>query len=153
MNTVNVTVNLTMALTIGGLYAVGFYLLLQRSLMRIIIGIVIVGHAANMFLQLAGGPPGRSPIVGVSPAEEMTDPLPQAMALTAIVITFALTTFLLALAYRSSVLLGHDEVRDDVEDRRIRRQQQRIDEREEPDEPGADRKFEFGTDNDKEATR
>jgi multicomponent Na+:H+ antiporter subunit C len=49
----------------------------------------------------------------------MADPLPQALALTAIVITFALTTFLLALGYRSFVLVGHDEVQDDVEDRRI----------------------------------
>src|SRR5690606_39515382 len=52
-------------------------------------------------------------------AELMVDPLPQALALTAIVITFALTTFLLALAFRSWVLLGHDEVQDDVEDRRV----------------------------------
>ncbi len=55
-------------------------------------------------------------------AEEFADPLPQALALTAIVITFALTTFLLALGYRSYVLVGHDEVQDDVEDRRIARQ-------------------------------
>ncbi len=115
------TVNLVMAVTVGGLYAVGFYLLLQRSLMRVLIGVVVLGHGTNLLLQLVGGPPGRVPIVGNSPPETFTDPLPQALALTAVVITFALTTFLLALAYRSFVLLGHDEVQDDLEDRRIAR--------------------------------
>ena len=95
------TVNLVMALTVGGLYAVGFYLLLQRSLMRVLIGVVVLGHGTNLLLQLVGGPPARVPIVGNSPAETFADPLPQALALTAVVITFALTTFLLALGYRS----------------------------------------------------
>lgn len=116
------SVNLTMAIVLGGLYATGFYLLLQRSLMRVLLGIVILGHGANLLLQQAGGAPaGRPPILGEAPVQSMSDPLPQAMALTAIVITFALTTFLLALAYRAWQLLGHDEVQDDVEDRRIRR--------------------------------
>ena len=125
------SVNLTMALVLGVLYSVGFYLLMQRSLMRILIGIVVLGHGSNLLLQLAGGPPARPAILNGAPVEEMSDPLPQAMALTAIVITFALTTFLLALAYRSWSLLGHDEVRDDVEDRRIRRLERRLAESEE----------------------
>jgi multicomponent Na+:H+ antiporter subunit C len=116
------TVNLVMAATIGVLYGTGFTLLLSRSLMRVLIGVVVVGHGTNLLLQLAGGPPGRAPILGAAPPEEFTDPLPQALALTAIVITFALTTFLLALGYRSYVLVGHDEVQDDIEDRRIARQ-------------------------------
>jgi multicomponent Na+:H+ antiporter subunit C len=116
------TINLSMAATVGVLYAVGFYLLLSRSLMRVLIGVVVLGHASNLLLQLAGGPPARAPIVGSSTPEALADPLPQALALTAIVITFALSTFLLALGYRSFVLVGHDEVRDDVEDRRIGRQ-------------------------------
>ena len=125
------SVNITMALVIAALYSAGFYLLMQRSLMRILIGIVVVGHGGNLLLQLAGGPPARPAILGDAPPEQMADPLPQAMALTAIVITFALTTFLLALAYRSWTLLGHDEVRDDVEDRRIRRLERRLAESEE----------------------
>lgn len=115
------TVNLVMAATVGALYGTGFTLLLSRSLMRVLIGVVVLGHGTNLLLQLAGGPPGRAPILGVVAPEEFTDPLPQALALTAIVITFALTTFLLALGYRSHVLVGHDEVQDDVEDRRIAR--------------------------------
>jgi multicomponent Na+:H+ antiporter subunit C len=115
------TINLVMAGTVGILYGVGFTLLLSRSLMRVLIGVVVLGHGTNLLLQLVGGPPGRPPIVGQSPVETFDDPLPQALALTAIVITFALTTFLLALGYRSFVLVGHDEVQDDVEDRRIAR--------------------------------
>ena len=117
------TINVVMTLTIGGLFAVGFYLLLQRSLMRVLIGVVVLGHGTNLLLQLVGGPPARPPIVGAAPPETFADPLPQALALTAIVITFALTTFLLALGYRSFALLGHDEVQDDLEDRRIARRQ------------------------------
>lgn len=120
------TVNLSMALVLAVLYSVGFYLLMQRSLMRILIGIVIVGHGANLLLQLAGGPPARAPMLNTATPDQMADPLPQAMALTAVVITFALTAFLLALAYRSWELLGDDEVRDDLEDRRIRRLERRL---------------------------
>ena len=121
-------INLAMAVLIAVLYAVGFYLLMQRSLMRVLIGVVVLGHGTNLLLQLAGGPPGRAPIVGRSPVETFADPLPQALALTAVVITFALTTFLLALGYRSFVLVGHDEVQDDVEDARIARQRIQDDE-------------------------
>jgi multicomponent Na+:H+ antiporter subunit C len=119
-----ITINLVMALTVGVLYAVGITLLLSRSLMRVLIGVVVLGHGTNLLLQLAGGPPARPPIVGIAPPESFADPLPQALALTAIVITFALTTFLLALGYRAFVLVGHDEVQDDVEDRRISRQKE-----------------------------
>jgi multicomponent Na+:H+ antiporter subunit C len=118
------TVNLVMAITVGGLYGVGFYLLLQRSLMRVLVGVVVLGHGTNLLLQLVGGPPGRPPIVGPAPSDTFADPLPQALALTAVVITFALTTFLLALGYRSFSLIGNDEVQDDLEDRRIARTRQ-----------------------------
>jgi multicomponent Na+:H+ antiporter subunit C len=113
------TINLAMVVVLAVLYSVGFYLLMQRSLMRILIGIVVLGHGANLLLQVAGGPPGRAPVLGTADPAEFTDPLPQALALTAIVITFALTTYLLALGYRSWVLTGDDEVQDDLEDRRI----------------------------------
>lgn len=118
------TVNLTMALLIGVLYTVGTYLLLQRTLTRVVIGLGLLGHGANLLLLTAGGPPGAVPFVGrfTDPAGQGTaDPLPQAMVLTAIVITFGVSAFLLALAFRSWVLTGQDEVQDDVEDRRIAR--------------------------------
>lgn len=118
--------NLTLALTIGALYTVGTYLLLQRTLTRVVIGLGLLAHGANLLLLQAGGPAGGVPFsteegggtVGVGGT---ADPLPQAMVLTAIVITFGVTAFLLALAYRSWVLHGEDEVQDDVEDRRVAR--------------------------------
>jgi multicomponent Na+:H+ antiporter subunit C len=112
-------INLAMAVVVAVLYSVGFYLLMQRSLMRVLIGVVVLGHGTNLLLQLAGGPPARAPVIGLADPATFADPLPQALALTAVVITFALTTFLLALGYRSFVLVGHDEVQDDVEDARI----------------------------------
>lgn len=111
---------MTLALVVGGLYAVGTYLLLQRTLTRIVIGIALLGHGANLVL-LASGQPGAAPIVGESPPSRFADPLPQALALTAIVITFGVAAFLLTLAYRGWLLSGDDEVEDDIEDRRIAR--------------------------------
>lgn len=106
---------------VGVLAASGVYLLLERSLSRIAIGVIILGNAVNLFLLIVGGPPGGAPIVGETAIEDMSDPLPQAMVLTAIVITLAITAFLLAMAYRSWQLNEHDEVQDDLEDRRIAR--------------------------------
>ncbi|WP_236242662.1 NADH-quinone oxidoreductase subunit K [Streptomyces sp. CC228A] len=114
-------VDLTLAALVGALYAAGFHLMLQRSLMRAVLGFVLLGHGTNLLLLASGGAPGAPPVAdgGAAPPGTASDPLPQAMALTSIVITFGLTTFLVALAYRSWLLSGHDEVRDDVEDRRI----------------------------------
>jgi multicomponent Na+:H+ antiporter subunit C len=108
------------ALVIAALYAVGTYLLLQRTLTRIVIGLAMMGHGANLLLLAAGGPPGAPPLVGAgAPTGPYADPLPQALALTAIVITFGVVAFLLALAYRSWTATRDDEVEDDLEDRRI----------------------------------
>jgi multicomponent Na+:H+ antiporter subunit C len=104
------------------LVAVGVYLLLERSLTRVLLGFVLLSNGVNLTLVLAGGRAGSAPIVGAAPdGEPMSDPLAQAMILTAIVITLGLTAFVLAMAYRSWQLGGHDEVADDVEDRRIAR--------------------------------
>ena len=118
--------NLALALTIGVLYGAGVWLLLQRSLSRIVIGLAMIGHGANLLLLSAGGPAGDPPVAGADPATT-ADPLPQALALTAIVITFGVSAFLLALAYRSWLQRRDDEVEDDVEDQRIARIQARID--------------------------
>lgn len=111
------------AVVVGALFAAGTYLVLQRTLTRIVLGLVLLGHGANLLLLLAGGPPGAPPLAtgNVAPAGA-ADPLPQAMALTAIVITFGLTAFLVSLAYRSWQLTQEDEVPDDIEDRRIARE-------------------------------
>ncbi len=99
----------------------GVYLVLERSLTRVAVGLVLIGNGVNVLFIVTGGPRGGAPIVGVTPEEAMSDPLPQAMVLTAIVITLALTAFLVAMAHRSWQLHRHDEVQDDLEDRRIAR--------------------------------
>ena len=110
----------TLALTVGALFAFGTYLLLQRTLTRVIIGLGLMAHGANLLLLLAGGRAGEAPFVGDEGAPvAAADPLPQALALTAIVISFGVTAFLLALAYRSWQHTHDDDVEDDPEDRRI----------------------------------
>ena len=109
-----------LAATAATLFGLGTFLVLQRKLSRIIIGIALLGHGANI-LMVTSGDRGNAPIVGNGPDGELADPLPQALALTAIVISFGVTALLLALAYRSWLLTSDDEVQDDVEDRAIRR--------------------------------
>lgn len=118
------TANLTLAVLIGVLYTVGTYLLLQRTLTRVIIGLAVITHGANLLLLQAGGAAGEAPLIGRAvggPGTGTADPLPQAMVLTAIVIAFGVSAFLLALAYRSWLLNKEDDVQDDVEDRRVAR--------------------------------
>lgn len=103
------------------LFSTGTYLLLQRRLSRIIVGIGLVGHGSNILLVTSGGGRGLPPIIGSADPTDFTDPLPQALALTSIVITFGVTAFLLALGYRSWRITHDDVVEDDVEDRFVAR--------------------------------
>lgn len=107
-----------LVVAVAVLVSCGVILLLERSLTRILLGVILLGNGVNLLI-LLGGRPGGAPIVGTGPVEGMSDPLPQAMVLTAIVITFGLTAFLLAVAYRSWYLTGDDEVPDDLEDQQI----------------------------------
>jgi multicomponent Na+:H+ antiporter subunit C len=116
---------IVLVIVIGVLYGTGAYIMLQRSLTRIVIGLAVVAHGANLLLLLAGGRAGRAPFVDETARGPMSDPLPQALALTAIVIAFGVSAFLLALAYRSWELRHTDEVEDDPEDRRIADRAQR----------------------------
>ena len=112
--------NLTLVIISGVLVAAGVYLLLERSLTRILVGVLLASNGVSVMFLVASGAAGGAPIIGVTPKLQMSDPLPQAMVLTAIVITLGTTAYLLALAYRSFQLNGHDEVADDVEDAAIR---------------------------------
>ncbi|MBU8859529.1 MULTISPECIES: Na(+)/H(+) antiporter subunit C [unclassified Micromonospora] len=109
---------LVLVLAVGVLVAAGVTLLLERSLTRILLGIILLGNGVNLLI-LLGGRAGAAPLVGSTPLGGMSDALPQAMVLTAVVITFGLTAFLLAVAYRSWYISGDDEVQDDLEDRQI----------------------------------
>jgi multicomponent Na+:H+ antiporter subunit C len=97
------------------------YLILERSLSRVLVGVVMLGNGVNVLFLVSSGPAGRAPIVGAAGSSAMSDPLPQALVLTAIVISLGTTAFVLAMAYRNWQLTGHDDVQDDVEDRAIRR--------------------------------
>ena len=109
-----------LAAVAAALFGLGTYLLLQRKLSRIIIGLGLLTHGANVLL-ISAGRRGDPPIVGTGEASRFADPLPQALALTAIVITFGVTTLLLSLAYRSWLLTRDDEVQDDLGDRAVAR--------------------------------
>ena len=106
-------------IVVAVLFGVGTYLIQQRLLTRIIIGLGLISHGGNLLIILSGRR-GLAPVVeGSVGPDGISDPLPQAMVLTAIVIAFGVTAFLLALALRSFILTGSDAVEDDVEDRRI----------------------------------
>ncbi len=109
--------SISLLIGVGALTSIGVYLITARTLSRIILGFVLLGHAAVLALLTAGGPSGAAPIAGGDAA--LANPLPQALALTAIVISFGLTLFMLALAVRQQTLTGDDLVEDDLEDQRI----------------------------------
>lgn len=113
--------SLALVVVVGVLVGTGVYLLLERSLSRVILGVTLISNGVNVLFLIAGGAAGGPPLIGSTEPENMSDPLPQAMVLTAIVINLGLTAFVLAMAYRSWQLHGHDEVQDDLEDRRIAR--------------------------------
>ena len=81
------------------------------------LGLGLLGNAINLLILTSGDGPGVAPIIGRE--GEFTDPVPQALVLTAIVIGFGVISFLLAMAYRSWTIDGNDEVEDDIADRAI----------------------------------
>jgi multicomponent Na+:H+ antiporter subunit C len=113
------TPTIVLPLMIGGLYAAGVYLLLDRSLTRVLLGFVLLGNATNVLVLSTGGPAGLAPILGYSDPEQINDPLPQALVLTAIVITFGVSAFLLAIIHRSWRLAHDEAIGTDEEDRRV----------------------------------
>jgi multicomponent Na+:H+ antiporter subunit C len=116
-----VTANLTLIVTAAALVGCGVYLVLERSLTRVLVGLLVLGNGVNLLFLVASGRAGDAPIEGTTAPSDMSDPLPQALVLTAIVIALGTTAFLLAMAHRSWQLNGHDDVQDDVEDAFIRR--------------------------------
>ena len=115
-----------LAFTAATLFGIGTYLVLQRRLSRVIVGVGLLGHGANI-LMITAGRRGRSPLVGSGDEGTFADPLPQALALTAIVISFGVTALLLAFAYRSWMLTNDDEIADDQEDLIVARHEGHVD--------------------------
>jgi multicomponent Na+:H+ antiporter subunit C len=106
---------------IGGLTTAGVYLLLERHLTRMLLGLLLIGNAINLLILTIGGPSGNPPVRGRTSGDATTtaDPLAQALILTAIVITMGVAAFVLALTYRSYRLNTIEEVSNDPEDTRV----------------------------------
>jgi len=106
-------VYLTLAIVIGGLYAAGIYMMLQRSITKLIFGLVLLGYAANLLIFTAGGlVRGNAPLVNpgaAAPPAGHADPIPQALILTAIVIGFAVLAFAAVLVKSVYRTLGTDD--------------------------------------------
>ncbi len=101
-----------LAVLVGLLFAASLYMMLSRSLIRMVIGIVLLGNAVNLLIFVSGRltreippivPPGMYQPDGI-----IANPLPQALILTAIVISFALFAFVLVMVYRTDETLGTD---------------------------------------------
>jgi multicomponent Na+:H+ antiporter subunit C len=102
-------VNAVFAILVGLFLAGSVYLLLSRSLVRLILGLVIFGNAINLLIFVAGRlTPGNPPILGTG-GEPLANPLPQALILTAIVIGFGLVTFMIILVWRALDAFGADD--------------------------------------------
>ncbi len=98
-----------MCLLVGVLFTIGTYLILTKSLLRIILGTSIIGHGVNLLIITMGGlKKGGPPLLGLKNLT-YTDSLPQALLLTAIVINFATTALFLVLSYRAYIVLGTDD--------------------------------------------
>jgi multicomponent Na+:H+ antiporter subunit C len=107
-------VTLALAVCVGALVAAGVYLLLRRSLVKIVLGIALLGHGVNLLIFAAGRAERASAPVVPEGAETLAppyaDPVPQALVLTAIVIGFAIQAFALVLFKRAYAVTGTDDV-------------------------------------------
>lgn len=103
-----------LAFLTGLLFAAGVYLLLRRSIVKLILGVMLLSHSINLMIFTAGGLHKGNPQFTDSVMEagltNPTDPLPQALILTAIVIGFGITAFFLALMYRFYQVTGTEDL-------------------------------------------
>lgn len=107
---------LVLTLLILGLYSSGIYMMLRRSMVKLLIGIILLGNGANILIFLLGRiTKGKPPVI---PADSTVfvdiyaDPVPQALILTAIVISFGLQSFAIVLLKRVYQILGSDDLDD-----------------------------------------
>lgn len=105
---------IVLAIMIGVLYAAGIYMILRRSLVKLILGIIILGNGANLLIFLLGRiTKGSPPIIPGDLkvfAEAYADPIPQALILTAIVISFGLQSFAIILIKRAYKVVKTDDL-------------------------------------------
>lgn len=107
---------LIFVILIGVLYAAGVFLILRRSMVRLLLGIMLLGNATNLLIFLLGNlKKGKAPVIPANLkafADVYADPIPQALILTAIVISFGLTAFAIVLLKRVYVLVDSDDLDD-----------------------------------------
>lgn len=124
---------LIVSLAVGVLFAAGSYLLLQRDFIKVVGGTMLITHSVNLFIMVSGLSRGTEPIYPLVPGERVSDPLVQAMVLTAIVISFGVSALLISLIYR--VYVAHRSVDiehlSDFEERLVQEEEQQV-----PAEPG-----------------
>jgi multicomponent Na+:H+ antiporter subunit C len=103
-----------LAIVVGGLYAAGLYMMLRRNIMKLVIGLGLLTHAANLLIFTSVGlVRGRPPLVPdgqQAPPLPVADPLAQALVLTAIVISFGLLVFTVVLLYRTGQEVGSGDL-------------------------------------------
>lgn len=99
-----------LAILIGIFFTIGTYLLLSNQMIRMILGLSLITHGINLMILIMGGVKKGSPPLLTETSGKFTDALPQALILTAIVINFAVTAFLLVLSYRTYKLYGTDDL-------------------------------------------
>lgn len=120
--------SITLLLLSAVLCGTGVYVMLERSLTRILVGFLLIGNGINLLLFLMSGRSGQAPLIGdVSEADSIVDPVPQVLILTAIVINFGITAFLLALIYRSWWLANLGDEGDTVSDEHAEDERERED--------------------------
>ncbi|WP_192035240.1 Na+/H+ antiporter subunit C [Halomonas sp. YLGW01] len=103
-----------MAITIGILFAAAIYMMLRRSIVKLVIGLILLSNAANLLIfATAGMVRGAPPLVPkglAAPEAAVADPLPQALVLTAIVIAFGVLSFAVVLVRRAWEIVGADDL-------------------------------------------
>lgn len=104
-----------LCILVGILFAGATFCMLRRNLMRVLFGIMLLGHGVNLLLLATSNPLSREPAIldanGLARSSQSADPLPQALILTAIVIGFGLTVFTLVLARSCFIASKDDDIR------------------------------------------
>jgi multicomponent Na+:H+ antiporter subunit C len=102
-----------LAILVGGVFAAGIYMMLRRSVVKLVIGLALIGHASNLIIFTSGGltraRPALVPLGETMPTAPHADPLPQALILTAIVISFSVMAFAIVLVARAYQAIGDDD--------------------------------------------
>jgi multicomponent Na+:H+ antiporter subunit C len=105
---------LLLVILIGVLYSAGIYLMFRRSMVRLLLGLILLGNGANLLIFLMGDiAKGKPPIIPADAsvfADVYADPVPQSLILTAIVISFGLQSFAIILLKRVYLLTGSDDL-------------------------------------------